>query len=211
MTQTDTRIQTTKAEAPIASDRTGEDGARPNVTSVSISLSRKEQGALYMKALRQADRIKELNATSAELTTTGQRFADLFEAFIRAGDDLVPEALRATTENDVVSAMYEFRGALSKVQQQPDCAREPGALTQPAISEAPVLTDDEIVKVLASLGTDATKSKYGFDVLQVHTTVPGIREIVAAYLAFGRVRDASAKADSADSQKGVADQPEQSK
>jgi hypothetical protein len=125
------------AEAPIASRRTGEDAARPSVAFVSISLSRKEQGALYMKALKQADRIKELNATNAELTATGQRFADLFEAFIRAGDDLVPEALRATTENDVVSAMYEFRGALSKVQQQPDCAREPGALTQPAISPAP--------------------------------------------------------------------------
>jgi hypothetical protein len=28
--------------------------------TVSISLSRKEQGALYMKSLRQSDRIKEL-------------------------------------------------------------------------------------------------------------------------------------------------------
>lgn len=42
------------------------------------------------------------------------------------------------------------------------------------------LSDEQIVKVLASLGIDATPSVYGFDALQVRTTVPGIREIVAA-------------------------------
>jgi hypothetical protein len=52
-------------------------------------------------------------------------------------------------------------------------------------SVAPVreLSDAEIVKVLASLGIDADKSKYGFPELQVHTTVPAIRQIVARYLA----------------------------
>jgi hypothetical protein len=47
----------------------------------------------------------------------------------------------------------------------------------------PELTDDEIVKVLASLGIDANKSKYGFPELQVGTNVPGIRKIVSAYIA----------------------------
>jgi hypothetical protein len=48
----------------------------------------------------------------------------------------------------------------------------------------PELTDAEIVKVLASLGIDTYPSKYGFDALQVSaTSVPMIRQIVAAYLA----------------------------
>lgn len=48
----------------------------------------------------------------------------------------------------------------------------------------PELTDDEIVKVLASLGIDTYPSKYGFPELQVSaTSVPTIRDIVAAYLA----------------------------
>lgn len=45
------------------------------------------------------------------------------------------------------------------------------------------LSDDGIVKVLASFGIDADKSKYGFPELQVSTNIPGIRKIVAAYLA----------------------------
>lgn len=45
------------------------------------------------------------------------------------------------------------------------------------------LTDPEIVEVLASLGTDAEPSKYDWNpVLQVRTTVPGIRSIVDAYI-----------------------------
>jgi hypothetical protein len=48
----------------------------------------------------------------------------------------------------------------------------------------PELTDDEIAKVLHSVGIDTYPSKYGFDALQVSaTSVPMIREIVAAYLA----------------------------
>ncbi len=43
------------------------------------------------------------------------------------------------------------------------------------------LTDPEIVQMLASLGIDATNSKYGFPELQVSTNVPGIRNIVVAY------------------------------
>lgn len=47
------------------------------------------------------------------------------------------------------------------------------------------MTDEQIVALLASLGIDADKSKYGFPELQVHTTVPGIRQIIerAAQLA----------------------------
>lgn len=46
------------------------------------------------------------------------------------------------------------------------------------------LTDEQIVSVLASLGTDAEKSRYEDNpVLQVRTTVPGIRNIFAALLA----------------------------
>lgn len=44
------------------------------------------------------------------------------------------------------------------------------------------LSDPEIIDVLASIGTDAEPSRFGFDTLQVHTTVPGVREIVAAYI-----------------------------
>lgn len=42
----------------------------------------------------------------------------------------------------------------------------------------PAWTDEQIVALLASLGIDADKSKYGFPELQVHTTVPGVREIL---------------------------------
>ncbi len=44
------------------------------------------------------------------------------------------------------------------------------------------LTDEGIVKVLASFGIDADKSKYGFPELQVSTNIPGIRKVIAAYL-----------------------------
>jgi hypothetical protein len=48
---------------------------------------------------------------------------------------------------------------------------------------APVLDDPAIVEVLASLGHDAEKSQHDWNpVLQVRTTVPAIRDIVAAYL-----------------------------
>lgn len=49
--------------------------------------------------------------------------------------------------------------------------------------QVPELSDEGIVKVLASLGIDATKSKYGFPELQVSTNVPGIRKVVEIYLA----------------------------
>lgn len=49
--------------------------------------------------------------------------------------------------------------------------------------DAKELTDEQIVEVLSSLGIDSEKSKYGFDVLQVRTTVPAIRDIVKAYRA----------------------------
>lgn len=60
------------------------------------------------------------------------------------------------------------------------CAPPPTRRTAMADIE---LTDAQIVEVLASLGIDATESKYGFDVLQVRTTVHAIRDIVKAYSA----------------------------
>jgi hypothetical protein len=56
------------------------------------------------------------------------------------------------------------------------------SVLQPAAPQVD-LSDDGIVKVLASFGIDADKSKYGFPELQVSTNIPGIRKIVAAYLA----------------------------
>jgi hypothetical protein len=49
----------------------------------------------------------------------------------------------------------------------------------------PELSNDGIVKVLASFGIDATESKYGFPELQVATNVPGIRNVIEIYLAAG--------------------------
>jgi len=74
----------------------------------------------------------------------------------------------------------------SDIAAAPDSSATAGAA---AIRE---LSDPEIVEVLASLGTDAEKSKYPDNpVLQVHTTVPGIREIVAAYITRARGAAAS--------------------
>jgi hypothetical protein len=48
----------------------------PEVT-VSISLTRKQQGALYMQSLRQAKRIKELNAINDDLVKALREMAEL--------------------------------------------------------------------------------------------------------------------------------------
>jgi hypothetical protein len=64
-----------------------------------------------------------------------------------------------------------------------DCVNAARALDRSSVAPVRELSDAEIVKVLASLGIDADKSKYGFPELQVHTTVPSIRQIVARYLA----------------------------
>ena len=79
---------------------------------------------------------------------------------------------------DVVSLDGEWRGTC-------DCeaSRAPASAGQAAPALPRELADAEIVEVLASLGTDAEKSVYDWNpVLQVRTTVPAIRQIVAAYL-----------------------------
>jgi hypothetical protein len=168
---------------------------------------------------------------------------------LRLLDEVIPYRLQLIAKGECVDAsvetireaLTEVRGALSKVQQQPDCAREPGALTQPAITRAErdlLDTDGENLAVrwfLAMYGgtTSPTVGQMrrhleacGFPCWPEWAAAPNddhltkggaqdwlryLFELETRVLYSGRVRDASAKADSADSQKGFADQPEQSK
>jgi hypothetical protein len=73
----------------------------------------------------------------------------------------------------------------------------PQEAEQAAPAAVTALSDADVVAVLASLGIDAEPSKYGFDTLQVHTTVPAIRDIVGAYLKFQPAAPAVTEAEQA--------------
>lgn len=57
--------------------------------TVSVSLTKKQQGELYMKSIRQADRIKELKTALREIVTMAEAIG-AFEIKIKAEATLQP-------------------------------------------------------------------------------------------------------------------------
>lgn len=127
-------------------------------------------------------RLREYAANS------GYSHGDYADAMRQAADDIgrrIAHSAIDAVDLDAYESLCQSKDAqLAALAAQP--AQQPLAV--------PHLSDDQIVKVLASLGIDADKSKYGFPELQVGTTVPNIRKIVAAYLAAAPAQAAAVPA-----------------
>lgn len=58
--------------------------------------------------------LQRARAAVAELIAKAELFGHLFEAWNR-DDESVPAELQATTESDVIKAMYDMRAALARI------------------------------------------------------------------------------------------------
>jgi hypothetical protein len=57
-----------------------------------------------------------LIAAAPEQHEKGERLCDVIEAYLRKGDDAVPESLRNVTETVVADALYDMRAALAEAR-----------------------------------------------------------------------------------------------
>jgi hypothetical protein len=136
-----------------------------------------------------------LTATAPSAPSVPDDPSEIEELIACLGDDAAK--LRQQDPDDEMAQIME--DAARKLRELDDalfCAAAPAPPVGAGV--VPELTDDEIVKVLASLGIDANKSKYGFPELQVGTNVPGIRKIVSAYIAAAPAPSVSNAKDAVD-------------